>query len=311
LPVIPATHKILTVRFEYEKGKILMNVLILGCGYTGIRLANRLRTQGIPVKVTNRTGHPIPTLDVPVYSFQYDGEVISPLCSEALDGITHVLTTVAPDRQGIDPVAASLMPSLLHANLQWFGYLSTTGVYGDTQGAWVDELSPLRPTNLRSQHRVNIEATLLKSGLPTHIFRLPGIYGTGRSIFDRLRDGTAHHIQKPGHVFSRIHVDDIVQTLWCSMAAPKPGSVYNVADDEPTEPSTLILEGAKLMGITPPPAQAYETVPLSPMAASFWSECRRVRNSKIKQEIGVELRYPTYREGLLAIWAEEQANSQS
>jgi nucleoside-diphosphate-sugar epimerase len=287
-----------------------MNVLILGCGYTGIRLAVWLRQQCIPVSVTTRMGQSIPNLDVSVFAFQY-GEVSYPLCTEALDGITHVLTTIAPDNQGIDPVAASLMPSLLPIGLQWFGYLSTTGVYGDTQGDWVDEASPLQPNNLRSHHRVNIEDTFLKSSLPTHIFRLPGIYGPGRSIFDRLREGTAHHIQKPGHVFSRIHVDDIVQALWCSMKTPNPGSVYNVADDEPTEPSTLILEGSRLMGITPPPAQAYERVQLSPMAASFWNECRRVRNRKIKQEIGVNLFYPTYREGLRAIWTQEQAKRPS
>lgn len=284
-----------------------MHILVLGCGYTGKQLAKWLIQQGISVKVTNRTGTPIEGLNGTAFPFQY-GESSCPLPRQALEGVTHVLTTIAPDQQGIDPVIASLMPTLQMAELQWFGYLSTTGVYGDTQGAWVNEASPLQPTNIRSQHRVNIEATFLKSGLPTHIFRLPGIYGPSRSIFDRLRTGTAHHIAKPGHVFSRIHVDDLVQTIWCSMGLPNPGSIYNVADDEPTEPSTLILAGAKLMGIEPPPAQPYESTQLSPMAASFWSECRRVCNIKIKQELGVQLRYPTYREGLKAIWMQEQRN---
>lgn len=283
-----------------------MHVLILGCGYTGKRLAQWLIQQGIAVQVTNRAGSPIEGVNSKVFPFQY-GESTSPLPRQALDSVTHVLTTIAPNNQGIDPVIACLMPELQMSKLQWFGYLSTTGVYGDTQGAWVDETSPLQPTNVRSQHRVNIEATFLQSGLPTHIFRLPGIYGPGRSIFDRLRTGTAHHIHKPGHVFSRIHVDDIVQTLCCSMGLPNPGSIYNVADDEPSEPSTLILAVAKLMGIAPPPPEPYESTQLSPMAASFWSECRRVRNAKIKQELGVQLRYPTYREGLQAIWLQEQS----
>jgi nucleoside-diphosphate-sugar epimerase len=283
-----------------------MNVLILGCGYTGKRLAQWLIQQGIAVQVTNRSGSAVEGVSSKFFPFQY-GESTRPLPHQALDGVTHVLTTIAPDNQGIDAVIACLMPELQMAKLQWFGYLSTTGVYGDTQGAWVDETSPLQPTNVRSQHRVNIEATFLRSGLPTHVFRLPGIYGPSRSIFDRLRSETAHHIYKPGHVFSRIHVDDIVQTLWRSMGLPNPRSIYNVADDEPSEPSTLILAGAKLMGIAPPPAQPYESTQLSPMAASFWSECRRVRNTKIKQELGVQLRYPTYREGLQAIWLQEQS----
>jgi nucleoside-diphosphate-sugar epimerase len=283
-----------------------MHVLILGCGYTGKRLAQWLIQQGVAVRVTNQSGSAIEGVNSKVFPFQY-GESTNPLPRQALDSITHVLTTIAPDNQGIDPVIACLMPELKMAKLHWFGYLSTTGVYGDTQGAWVDETSPLQPTNVRSQHRINIEATFLQSGLPAHIFRLPGIYGPSRNIFDRLRSGTAHHIHKPGHVFSRIHVDDIVQTLWRSMGLPNPGSIYNVADDEPSEPSTLILAGAKLMGIAPPPAQSYESTPLSPMAASFWSECRRVRNIKIKQELDVQLRYPTYREGLQAIWLQEQS----
>jgi nucleoside-diphosphate-sugar epimerase len=229
-----------------------------------------------------------------------------PLSPDALEGVTHVVSTIAPDSQGIDPVAASLMPLLRSRScLKWFGYLSTTGVYGDTQGAWVNEESPLNPQNARSQHRATIEATLLRSGLPAHIFRLPGIYGPGRSILDKLRAGTAQHVYKPGHVFSRIHVDDIVQTLWKSMRAPHPGSVYNVADDEPSESGDLLKEAAALLNILPPVAQPYSQASLSPMAASFWSECRRIRNDKIKQMLGVQLAYPTYREGLRAILATE------
>jgi nucleoside-diphosphate-sugar epimerase len=282
-----------------------MKVLILGCGYTGRRLAQRLASQSVEVYVTNRTGNAIADLSAPVLAFDYTTGNAKLLPDAAFQDVTHVLSTIAPDAQGIDPVAASLMPTLQRLNLDWFGYLSTTGVYGDTQGDWVTEESPVKSQNLRSQHRVNIEATFLKSGLPAHIFRLPGIYGPGRNIFERLRAGTANHIHKPGHVFSRVHADDIAQALELSMRSPKPGSIYNIADDEPSEPSTLILEGAKLLGIAPPPAQSLDLATLSPMAASFWQECRRVGNRKMKQELGVQLIYPTYREGLAACLSEE------
>jgi nucleoside-diphosphate-sugar epimerase len=288
-----------------------MKVLILGCGYTGKRLAQWLVRQSVEVYGTNRTGNAIANLSAPVFAFAHTAGDTKLLPDSAFQDVTHVLSTIAPDAQGIDPVAASLMPTLQRLNLEWFGYLSTTGVYGDTQGAWVTEESPVASQNLRSQHRVNIEATFLQSGLPTHIFRLPGIYGPGRNIFERLRAGTANHIHKPGHVFSRVHVDDIVQALWLSMRtpgatrSPEPGSIYNVADNEPSEPSTLIIEGAKLLGIAPPPAQPLDLATLSPMAASFWQECRRVSNQKIKQELGIQLRYLTYREGLAACLQEE------
>jgi nucleoside-diphosphate-sugar epimerase len=285
-----------------------MKVLILGCGYTGQRLAQWLTQQQVEVCGTNRSGIPPQGLNIPMFPFACaTGSSSIPLPSAALDSVTHAVSTIAPDEQGIDPVAASLMPLLQSARLTWFGYLSTTGVYGDTQGAWVDEESPLNPQNIRSQHRATIEATFLNSGLPAHIFRLPGIYGPGRSILDKLRAGTAQHVQKPGHVFSRIHVDDIVQTLWQSMRSPQPGSIYNVADDEPSESGDLLKWGAELLHLSVPKAQLYSQAQLSPMAASFWSECRRIRNHKIKRSLGVQLRYPTYREGLQAILATETA----
>lgn len=282
-----------------------MKVLILGCGYTGTYLARYLTQRKVEVHATNRLGTALKGLNIPVFPFAYSATV-TPLPEAALDGITHVLNSIPPDDQGIDPVAASLMPTLNRSPLTWFGYLSTTGVYGDTQGAWVDEKSPVQPQNVRSQHRAAIEATFLQSRLPTHVFRLPGIYGPGSSTLDRLRSGKAKQIDRPGHVFSRIHVDDIVQTVWASMRSPNPGSIYNVADDEPCEPSTLILAGAKLLGISAPPPQPYNAAELSSMAASFWKECRRVNNTKIKQELGVQLIHPTYREGLRSIWELEQ-----
>lgn len=282
-----------------------MKLLILGCGYTGKRLAQHLLKENIAVHVTNRQGK-APNLTVfPFAHTLNQASTLPPPAAYA--GVTHVLSTIPPDDQGDDPVVQHLLSTLETLSLQWFGYLSTTGVYGDTQGAWVDETSPLQPKSVRSQNRVNAETLFLQSSLPTHIFRLPGIYGPGRSILDRLRMRTARHILKPGHIFSRIHVDDIVQTLWQSMLQPQPRSVYNVADDLPSEPSTLIQEGAELLGITPPTATLYEATQMSPMAQSFWQECRRVSNLKIKTDLGVNLLYPSYREGLRSILTAENS----
>lgn len=280
-----------------------MNVLILGGGYTGQRLAHWLIQRDIPVQITTRSGLPLSTLEIPTYSFAYGDETI-PLASEALEGVTHVLSSIPPAKDGVDPVVALLLHQLQSLNLQWFGYLSTTGVYGDAQGGWVSETSPLKPSNVRSQHRVNIEAKFLAADLPTHVFRLPGIYGPGRSIFERLKAGKTQHIDKPGHVFSRIHVDDIVQTVGASMLQPDPTNIYNVADNEPTEPSSLIVEAHRLMGTPPPPAVPFDSTQMSPMALSFWKDCRRVSNQKIKTDLGIQLLYPTYREGLSAIFAQ-------
>jgi nucleoside-diphosphate-sugar epimerase len=278
-----------------------MKVLILGCGYTGSRLARLLLDQEIPVCLTTRSGERPASIHAPCFAFSDDFPLLS---DQALAGVTHILHSIPPDQQGIDPVAAYLLPILEKVHLQWFGYLSTTGVYGDVQGAWVDEQTPTNPQQDRSQHRVAAEQKFLQSALPTHIFRLPGIYGPGRSVFDRLKAGKAQRIARPGHVFSRIHVEDIVGTLWASMNRPNPPSIYNVADDEPTEPENLLVEASKLLGMAPPEAIPFEQVVLSPMAATFWSECRRVSNQKIKTELGVVLHYPTYREGLRAMLGE-------
>lgn len=279
---------------------MVMKLLILGCGYTGLQLAKRLMQDSITVHVTNRSGSVPGLRSFPFIHSPTEAPVLPP--SVAYQGVTHILSTIPPDGQGNDPVGLHLLSTLENLSLKWFGYLSTTGVYGDSQGAWVDETSPLNPQSVRSQNRVKAETLFLQSSLPTHIFRLPGIYGPGRSILDRLKAGTARHILKPGHVFSRIHVDDIVQTLYQSMQQPQPGSIYNVTDDLPSEPSTLIEEGSQLLGITPPLAIAYEAAQMNPMAQSFWQECRRVSNLKIKTDLGIKLLYPSYREGLRSIW---------
>ncbi|MFN4278854.1 SDR family oxidoreductase [Thermosynechococcus sp.] len=280
-----------------------MRVLILGCGYTGTWLARSLQAQGIDVVITNRRGEPPPELSaVPCFPFAWE-EVQTPLAAAALEGVTHVLNSIPPNSQGEDAVALALLPQLEKLNLHWFGYLSTTGVYGDRQGGWVDETTPVHPQNLRSQHRVRIEQTFLNSNLPTHIFRLPGIYGPGegRNPIARILKGNVQLIDKPGHYFCRIHVADIVQTLQRSLAQPTPGEIYNLSDDYPSESLPVLLEAYRLLGRPAPPPIPLEAANLSPMAQSFWRESRRVRNDKIKQVLGVQLRYPSYREGLLAI----------
>lgn len=282
-----------------------MRVLILGCGYTGTWLARSLQAQGIDVILTNRRGEPPPELStVPCFRFAWEqqGEQVA-LAPAALEGVTHVLSSIPPDRQGGDAVAIALVPQLEALNLQWFGYLSTTGVYGDRQGGWVDETTPVNPQNLRSQHRVTVEQQFLNSSLPTHIFRLPGIYGPGegRNPISRILKGNVQLIDKPGHYFCRIHVEDIVQTLERSMAQPTPQEIYNLSDDQPSESLPVLLEAYRLLGRPAPPALPLEVADLSPMAQSFWRESRRVRNDKIKQVLGVKLRYPSYREGLAAI----------
>ncbi len=282
-----------------------MRVLILGCGYTGTWLARSLQARGIDVVITNRRGEPPPELStVPCFPFAWEqqGEPV-PLAPAALEGVTHVLNSIPPDRQGEDAVALALLPQLEQLNLQWFGYLSTTGVYGDRQGGWVDETTPVNPQNLRSQHRVRVEQTFLNSSLPTHIFRLPGIYGPGegRNPITRILKGDVQLIDKPGHYFCRIHVEDIVQTLERSLAQPTPQEIYNLSDDQPSESLPVLLEAYRLLGRPAPPAIPLEAANLSPMAQSFWRESRRVRNDKIKQVLGVKLRYPSYREGLVGI----------
>lgn len=279
-----------------------MKVLILGAGFTGQCLAQWLVQRNVEVLLSNRSGSSFSHLPCIVFPFRFsDNEPNCELSLAALDRVTHVISTIAPTPLGSDPLISYVIPMLDPQNIQWLGYLSTTGVYGHTQGQWVDEQSPVNPGNLRSQHRVTIEQQLLSSGLPIHIFRLPGIYGLGRSIFDRIKAGRAKHIIKPGHVFSRIHVDDIVQTLWASMQNPTPGEVYNIADDQPSEPRDLLLEGARLLGIEPPEPILFADASLSPMGQSFWQECRRVSNQKIKHVLGINLFYPSYKEGLRAI----------
>jgi len=223
----------------------------------------------------------------------------------AMGQASHLLASAAPGPQG-DPVLAAFGPTIATAapRLRWAGYLSTTGVYGDHQGAWVDEDTPLTPSTARGQARVLAEAEWQAlTALPLHIFRLAGIYGPGRGPFAKLRAGTAQRIVKPGQVFSRIHRDDIVRVLRASMAHPNPGRMYNLCDDDPAPPQDVIGHAAQLLGLPMPPEIAFDQADLGPMARSFYAESKRVSNARIKQELGVSLAYPTYCQGLASLLA--------
>ena len=192
-------------------------------------------------------------------------------------------------------------------NLRWVGYLSTTGVYGDHQGAWVDEGTVTSPSTRRGHLRAQAEASWQdladQAGLPLHIFRLAGIYGPGRGPFAKVRAGTARRIVKPNQVFSRIHVDDIAKVLLASISRPNPGAIYNVCDDDPAPPEDVIAFAAELLGLPIPPAIRFEDAEMTAMARSFYAESKRVRNDKIKNELGVTLKHPNYRDGLRSLLA--------
>lgn len=228
----------------------------------------------------------------------------------ALATATHLLVSAPPGPAG-DPLLAALHDEIaaVAPRLRWAGYLSTTGVYGDHGGGWVDEATPLAPTTERGRQRVAAEAAwqalAATAGLPLHIFRLAGIYGPGRGPFAKVRNGTARRIIKPGQVFSRIHVADIARVLDASIARPNPGAVYNLCDDDPAPPEDVIAHAATLLGLAVPQAVPFDAAELSPMARSFYAESKRVRNDRIKTELGVTLRFPSFREGLAALLREE------
>lgn len=228
--------------------------------------------------------------------------------SEISATITHVLISIPPGDQG-DLVCQNMGDILsVLPNLKWVGYLSTTGVYGNLDGATATEDMPYGPSGLRGEKRMKAELEwrhLFESkGLPLQIFRLPGIYGPGRNQMVALQKGKSHRIVKKGHVFSRIHVEDLGQILVASMKAPNPGRIYNVSDDMAAPPQDVVTYAAELLNVEAPKLQDFETAKLSPMARSFYSDNKRVSNDRIKAELGVLLKYPTYTEGLDAIFRE-------
>lgn len=281
-----------------------MKLFCFGPGYSARALIGRLPAGWSVAATSRRAGDGGGLETVP-----FDGS--GPLPDGALDGVTHVLSSVPPDDAG-DPVVRTCATQLRACTgLQWVGYLSTTGVYGDRQGGMVDESSDLRPAGPRGARRVLAERQWLElfpAPPPTvQIFRLAGIYGPGRGPFRALRDGSARRVVKPGQVFSRIHVDDIATILLASIGRPEPGGIYNLCDDNPAPPQDVVAHAAMLLGVAPPPEIPFDQADLSPMARSFYGESKRVANDRIKQVLGVTLRYPSYVEGLPAVLAAERA----
>jgi nucleoside-diphosphate-sugar epimerase len=275
-------------------------LLSLGHGYSARALTARLIPRGWHVTGTTRSAEKAGALGkTGVTPMIWPGSDVRQTLAQA----SHILISAGPCQDG-DPVLAELRDEIAAAapHLTWVGYLSTTGVYGDHQGGWVDENTPLTPSTKRGQARVAAEAAWQAiPDLPLHIFRLAGIYGPGRGPFAKVRNGTARRILKEGQVFSRIHVDDIAQVLHASIDHPNPGAVYNLCDDDPAPPQDVIGYAAELLGLPVPSAVAFEAADLSPMARSFYAESKRVRNDRIKEELGVELIYPTYQDGLQAM----------
>lgn len=228
----------------------------------------------------------------------------------AMDGVTHILISVPPKKDGDVVFKAHARDILKIPSIEWIGYLSSTAVYGNRDGDWVNENSAIEPTSERGSKRAKAETQWLKlrriAGIPINIFRLSGIYGIGRSAIDTVRAGTSKRVYKEGHAFNRIHVDDIIQVLLASMDQPKPGDIYNLADDNPVGSHELIDYACKLLGQTPPPLLQYDNdLDMSPMARSFYKDNKRVSNQKIKDKLGITLKYPDYKSGLDAIFEAE------
>jgi nucleoside-diphosphate-sugar epimerase len=289
------------------------HLFCFGLGYTAKRLAWRLLREGWIVSGTCRDParcRELGAAGIRTYLFDRDRPLVEP--AAALATVTDILSSVPPDETG-DPVLDCHGEAIArHRSLRWVGYLSTTGVYGNTDGTIVDETAPLRPTTSRSERRMKAEQawlTLYSRGqLPVHIFRLAGIYGPGRSAIERVLAGEAKRIERTDHLFSRIHVDDIATVLRTSMARHDPGRIYNVCDDEPAAPADAVAFACTLLGRPPPPLIPFADAEpqMTPMARSFWQDNRRVDNGRMKRELGVTLKYPDYRTGLTAIAAELQ-----
>lgn len=283
-------------------------ILVIGGGYTGQRFAAAAASLGARVWLTHRNPEP-PRTAAELSWLRFDPANGVPLAMP--EAITHALVTIPTASDGSDAALDHLLPDLRRQPLDWLGYLSTTGVYGDTGGAWVNETSPATPSLDRSRARLACEQRWLNSGLPAMSFRLPAIYGPGRCPFQQLAQGTARLIHKRGQVFCRIHVDDIVGALLHGLSLPpaQRPPLLNVSDDVPCPSSETLGYAAHLLGCKLPPVQRFEAIAgsMSPMALTFWSENRRVSNRLLCRQRGYQLRYPSYREGFAAALREEQA----
>ena len=286
-----------------------MHLLIFGLGYTGKTLARRMLARGWTVSATARKAEERSVAEaLGVQAFAPSDEAAM---ADAAGRAEAILVTAPPNETGC-PGLQALAPAIAASGAfpDWIGYLSTTGVYGDRGGRWVSETSALNAQSIEGARRVAAERDWRQMGrgmgLTVAAFRLPGIYGpnilgSGRSPFDRLREGTARRLIKPGHVFSRIHVDDLTAGLEASIAQPRAGGIYNLCDDEPAPAAEVTAYAAGLLGMPAPPEEPYDPAALSPAAQRFWAESKRVSNARAKAELGWRPAYPSYREGLAAV----------
>ncbi len=292
----------------------LNHLICFGFGFSARALAEQLAALGWRITGTSRSAEGTERIRALGFAAaRFDGTRPCTDIRAALQSASHLVISAPPGEDG-DPVLRQHQSDIVVApSLKWVGYLSTIGVYGDHGGAWVDETTPETPVSQRSKRRLAAEQSWLSlansdGGPAVRVFRLAGIYGPGRSAIDQVRAGQARRIVKPGQVFNRIHVDDIAATLAAAIVTGGTHSVYNVTDNEPAPPQDVIGYAARLLGVPAPPEVPIEDVGLSPMTKSFYSELKRVRNERIKQDLGVRLQYPTYREGLASVLAATRAN---
>ena len=279
----------------------MTHLLCFGFGFSARAFAARLDKRVWKISATSRNAEGIAEIDAQgFHGLPFDSTL------QITRDVTHLLISAPPDEHG-DPVLRLFQEQLqkLSKQLKWVGYLSTTGVYGDRGGDWVDEDSPLEPNTTRGQRRLEADRSWLRLhkefGVPVHLLRLAGTYGLGRNQLLNVRDGSAKRIIKPGQIFSRIHVEDIAGVLAASIAKPNPGRAYNVCDDEPCPPQEVVEYAANLLSLPLPPEIPFEDAKLSPMAKSFYADSKRVSGKRIKTELGYRLIYPNYRDGLRAL----------
>ncbi|MGJ7039804.1 nucleoside-diphosphate-sugar epimerase [Shinella sp. BE166] len=285
----------------------MTHLLILGAGFSGKAIGDVFKEAGFSVSGTTRSAEKAESLRaLGIEPLLYDGGTISEALAADMARATHVVQSIAPGKDG-DPLfrAGSPALSVLMPKLEWAGYLSTVGVYGDHKGAWVDEETVLNPVSARSVERVEAEDHWLDfgkaSGLPVAVLRLSGIYGPGRNALRNMEDGTARRLIKPEQVFNRIRVEDIGRSA-PFLAGKRLGGVWNITDHEPGPPQDVVAEAARLMGVPVPPDIPFETAELSPMARSFYGENKRVSNAKLRAA-GFEFRFPNYRQSLADLWS--------
>lgn len=262
------------------------HMLIFGLGYTANRLADRLRGDGWRVTGTRREA------SEGAIAFDDKNAVL-----DAIDQATHIISSVPPARDDSDPVLDHYGAAIKAATLRWTGYLSSTGVYGDAKGAWVDETAPVGSGRRKARSHADCGWQALRDDI--RVLRLPGIYGPGRNPITRVQQGKAKRVDVPGQVFSRIHVDDIVAAIIASFEGP--AGVYNISDDLPAPQHAVIAHAARLIGMAPPPLLSLEEADLSPSALGFYEENRRVANGKAKRLLGWQPQYPTFKSGMAAL----------